>query len=126
MREMRQYISNDSRRKPIRISRGKNNSVPNVRILFTEVKPYCATGNPAGPWEKRMGMVIRVIERVVLEQNLPSKRVWTQHSILWVASHDIVAIDRRTRKSHRIPGVIISVRTWRVNRRNRWLLGNDR
>jgi hypothetical protein len=49
------------------ISCGKKDAIPNIGICFSKVKRDCSAGNSTGRWKKRVGMVMRIIERVMLE-----------------------------------------------------------
>src|SRR6476646_728072 len=121
------YVSRYRRGEPVRICGSEKDAKPDVGIGFTCDGNREIPASYASRWRvKRVRMMIRVVERMMFEQNLPGKRARTKDAILRVAGHNIMAINRGTPKHDHVSGTVIRVRFRHRDGRNRRLLGRDR
>jgi hypothetical protein len=111
----RENVSHNSRGQPVGISCGKKDAIPHIRIGLTEVERDSAAGNSTGGREKRMGVMVGVVERMMLKENLAGKCVWTQDAVLGIVCDYVVTIHCRTGKGNRITHLVITIQMRQAN-----------
>src|SRR5215469_12758602 len=111
----RKYVPENRRGKPIGVLCGKENPIPHIGISYRKGKRDRPAGDSCGGREKRVSMMIRIIEPMMFEQYLPGKCVRPKRPILRVAGYDVMAINRRTLESNCVPRVIVSILGRRAN-----------